>query len=33
VGENQSAVQLRGAKQDVRKILEIANFDKLFTLV
>lgn len=33
VGESNSAVQLKNAKPEVRKILEIANFDKLFTLV
>ena len=33
VGEKQSAVQIKGAKPEVKKILEIANFDKLFTLV
>lgn len=29
---NQQTVKLLNAKSDVRKILEIANFDKLFTL-
>ncbi len=33
VGEKQSAVQIKGAKPEVKKILEIANFNKLFTLV
>ncbi|MGR8929044.1 MAG: STAS domain-containing protein [Gammaproteobacteria bacterium] len=28
----QSNVQIKGANKDVKKILEIANFDKLFTL-
>jgi anti-anti-sigma factor len=32
VGENKSAVCIKNAKPEVRKILEIANFDKLFTL-
>ncbi len=32
VGESNSAVHIKGAKPDVQKILEIANFDKLFTL-
>lgn len=32
VGDNKSAVLIKSAKPDVRKILEIANFDKLFTL-
>ncbi len=32
VGENKSAVHIKGAKLEVKKILEIANFDKLFTL-
>lgn len=32
VGESKSAVRIKGAKPDVKKILEIANFDKLFTL-
>jgi len=32
VGENKSAVRIKSAKPEVKKILEIANFDKLFTL-
>jgi len=32
VGESKSAVQIKNAKPEVKKILEIANFDKLFTL-
>ncbi len=32
VGESKSAVIIKGAKPEVKKILEIANFDKLFTL-
>lgn len=32
VGENKSAVRIRNAKPDVKKILEIANFNMLFTL-
>jgi anti-anti-sigma factor len=32
VGESKSAVRIKGAKADVKKILAIANFDKLFTL-
>jgi len=32
VGESKSAIRIKSAKPDVRKILEIANFDKLFTL-
>jgi len=32
VGESKSAVKIKGAKPDVKKILQIANFDKLFTL-
>ncbi len=32
VGESKSAVRLKGAKPDVKKILAIANFDKLFTV-
>ena len=32
VGENKSAVRIINPKPEVRKILEIANFDKLFTL-
>ncbi len=33
VGENKSAVKIKNAKPDVVKILQIANFDKLFTIV
>ncbi|WP_305908312.1 STAS domain-containing protein [Methylomarinum sp. Ch1-1] len=33
LGENRNAVRIKNAKPEVRKILEIANFDKLFTLV
>ncbi len=33
VGERQEAVQLINAKPDVSKILQIANFDKLFTVI
>jgi len=32
VGENKSAVRIRNAKPEVKKILEIANFNMLFTL-
>jgi len=32
VGDSKSAVRIKSAKPDVKKILEIANFDKLFTL-
>jgi anti-anti-sigma factor len=32
VGESRAAVSIKNSKPDVRKILEIANFDKLFTL-
>ncbi|WP_031433297.1 STAS domain-containing protein [Methylomarinum vadi] len=32
VGDNKNAVRIKNAKPEVRKILEIANFDKLFTL-
>lgn len=32
VGDNKNAITIKNAKPDVRKILEIANFDKLFTL-
>ena len=32
VGDNKSAIKIVNAKLDVKKILEIANFDKLFTL-
>jgi len=33
VGDNKSAIKIVNAKPDVKKILEIANFDKLFTLL
>lgn len=33
VGENKDAISIKDAKPEVRKILDIANFDKLFTLV
>jgi len=33
VGDNKSAIKITHAKPDVKKILEIANFDKLFTLL
>jgi anti-anti-sigma factor len=32
VGGNKDAVRLTGARTEVKKILEIANFDKLFTV-
>jgi anti-anti-sigma factor len=32
VGENKEAISIKSAKPEVRKILDIANFDKLFTL-
>lgn len=32
VANNKDAIQIKGAKTEVKKILEIANFDKLFTL-
>jgi len=32
VGESKNAVTIKNAKPDVMKILQIANFDKLFTL-
>ncbi len=32
VGENKEAISITQAKPEVRKILDIANFDKLFTL-
>jgi len=32
VAGNKAAIQIRGAREEVKKILEIANFDKLFTL-
>ncbi len=31
-GDDKNAVRLKNARPDVRKILEIANFDKLFLL-
>ncbi len=31
-GESKSAVRLKNPKPEVRKILEIANFDKLFAI-
>lgn len=33
VGENKEAISIKNPKPEVRKILDIANFDKLFTLV
>jgi len=33
VGDNKNAIKITNAKPDVKKILEIANFDKLFTLI
>jgi anti-anti-sigma regulatory factor len=33
VGENKDAISIENAKPEVRKILDIANFDKLFTLI
>ncbi len=33
VGENKEAIRIKNPKPEVRKILDIANFDKLFTLV
>jgi anti-anti-sigma factor len=33
VGENKEAISIKSAKPEVRKILDIANFDKLFTLI
>lgn len=33
VGEKQSAIKIINARPDVKKILQIANFDKLFTVV
>ncbi|BCG64553.1 MAG: HptB-dependent secretion and biofilm anti anti-sigma factor [Methyloprofundus sp.] len=33
VGDNQAAIRIVNARPDVKKILQIANFDKLFTLV
>lgn len=32
VGENKDAITIKNPKPEVRKILEIANFDRLFTL-
>ena len=32
VGESKGAVLIKNSKPDVKKILEIANFDKLFSL-
>jgi anti-anti-sigma factor len=32
VNENKEAIVIKNVKEDVRKILQIANFDKLFTL-
>ncbi len=32
VNEKKEAITIRNAKDEVRKILKIANFDKLFTL-
>ncbi len=32
VGENKEAITIKNAKLEVKKILAIANFDKLFTL-
>lgn len=32
VGESKAAVSIKNSKPDVKKILEIANFDKLFTV-
>ena len=33
VGGNKNAITIRNARHEVKKILEIANFDKLFNLV
>jgi anti-anti-sigma factor len=33
VGESKEAISIKNAKPEVRKILDIANFDKLFTLI
>lgn len=33
VGENKEAISIKNAKPEVRKILDIANFGKLFTLI
>lgn len=32
VGDNKNSVRIKNARPEVRKILEIANFDKLFML-
>ena len=32
VGESINAIKIKNSKPEVKKILEIANFDKLFTL-
>ncbi|MCK5871830.1 MAG: STAS domain-containing protein [Methylococcales bacterium] len=32
VHENKEAITIKNSKEDVQKILKIANFDKLFTL-
>jgi len=32
VGENKSAIRIQRPKPEVKKILEIASFDKLFTI-
>lgn len=32
VSGNRDAISIKGARAEVKKILEIANFDKLFTL-
>ena len=32
VGDKKEAVRITGARPEVKKILQIANFDKLFTL-
>ena len=31
-GDTKNAVQIKNIKPEVRKVMEIANFDKLFTL-
>lgn len=33
VGESKEAVRIKNPKPEVKKILEIANFNKLFTLI
>ncbi|TPQ28143.1 STAS domain-containing protein [Methylomonas sp. HW2-6] len=33
VGGDKSAIRIKNARAEVKKILEIANFDKLFSLV